>query len=328
MILALTLFSAALTLAEEPKHYVFYGFDRERITEKTFTGTPQLAGAQLKYRWKELEPSKGKYDFSSIRHDLEVLTKQKKRLFVQIQDISFMKENQVVPGYILRDPEYHGGVQVGYQEPEKPGGTRRFSTWVPRRWDPAVLGRFNALIKALGAEFDGKFEGFNFAETAIDEPSAGDKWQGWSPSVYFESVRSMMKNAKAAFRKSTVIVYANFMPSDPKVAGDGQAYLKGIYAYADEIGVGVGGPDILPNRYFQLHRSLPLIAARAKLTKAGMAVQDGNLADLDQKTGRKITAADLAAYARDPLHLDYVFWGTEEPYWSKEVLPYLKSLPK
>ena len=32
------------------------------------------------------------------------------------------------------------------------------------------------------------------------------------------------------------------------------------------------------------------------------------------------------AYARDPLHLDYLFWGTEEPYWSKEVIPYLRSL--
>jgi hypothetical protein len=61
-------------------------------------------------------------------------------------------------------------------------------------------------------------------------------------------------------------------------------------------------------------------------TVAGLAVQDGNLADVDRRTGERVTVAELAAYARDPLHLDYVFWGTEEPYWSDEVLPYLRSL--
>jgi len=59
---------------------------------------------------------------------------------------------------------------------------------------------------------------------------------------------------------------------------------------------------------------------------AGLAVQDGNLADLDRRTGKRVTVEELAGYARDRLHLDYVFWGTEEPYWCQEVVPYLRSL--
>jgi hypothetical protein len=59
-----------------------------------------------------------------------------------------------------------------------------------------------------------------------------------------------------------------------------------------------------------------------------MAIQDGNLADVDRQTGKRVTVEELAAYARNPLHLDYLFWGTEEPYWSEEVVPYLRSLKR
>jgi hypothetical protein len=118
------------------------------------------------------------------------------------------------------------------------------------------------------------------------------------------------------------------MPSDPAASGDENAYLQGIYRLADSIGMGVGGPDLLPRRWFQRQHSLPLIAARAKGTVAGMAIQDGNLADVDRQSGKRVTVEELAAYARNPLHLDYLFWGTEEPYWSEEVVPYLRSLKR
>lgn len=319
---------ACLTLdswANEPKHYVFFGADRERIAEKSFVETKSIVGAQLKYRWRELEPSRNKYDFSSIRHDLAALKKHRKRLFVQLQDISFMKARQVVPEYLTSEPEFHGGVEAGYSYPA--AGTAAFSTWVPRRWDPAVRARLKLLLQALGAAFDGKIEGINFAETAIDTPAPDKPWQGWSPKAYYESIRDLMHSARRAFMQSKVLFYANFMPSDPAIKGDGHAYLKGIYQLADDLGVGVGGPDLLPKRWPQQHTSLPLIAARGRHTVAGMAVQDGNLADRDEATGKKVTAAELAAYARERLRLDYVFWGTEEPYWTSEVLPYLRSLP-
>jgi hypothetical protein len=39
-----------------------------------------------------------------------------------------------------------------------------------------------------------------------------------------------------------------------------------------------------------------------------------------------VSVEDLVRYATDTLRLDYVFWGTEEPYYSKEVLPWLTAL--
>ena len=36
---------------------------------------------------------------------------------------------------------------------------------------------------------------------------------------------------------------------------------------------------------------------------------------------------ELAAFARDSLRLDYIFWGTEEPYLSRDILPWLRARP-
>ena len=91
------------------------------------------------------------------------------------------------------------------------------------------------------------------------------------------------------------------------------------------IGVGVGGPDILPYRPFQRLNSLPLIEKRAPGVIAGMAVQDGNLADRDRTSGHQITVPELYGFAMTRLRLNYIFWGTEEPYYTTEVLPFLRA---
>ena len=327
----LTLIFAAIVVllptaaSQEPRHYVFYGLERERITEPAFVETPALVGAQLKYRWSELEPRRDEYDFSAIRHDLELLARQGKRLFIQLQDISFVEAHPNVPPYLRENPEFHGGVVAGYYHPDDNDSLTLFSTWIPRRWDPAVRARLIALIRALATEFDGKIEGINFAETSIDGGSADNPWEGYTPAGYYEAICDLMRATRAAFRTSSVLIYANFMPGE-SLPDDDKGYLKGIYRLADSLRFGVGGPDLLPKRRYQRKHSLPLIAARAKGTLAGLAVQDGNLADLDLRTGKRVTVEELAAYAREPLHLDYLFWGTEEPYWSGEVVPYLRSL--
>lgn len=325
LIFSSTLLLLSTVASQELRHYVFYGLERERITEPAFVKTPAFVGAQLKYRWSELEPRRDEYDFSAIRHDLELLTRHGKRLFIQLQDISFVEAHPNVPAYLREDPEFHGGVVAGYVHPDDNDSLTLFSSWVPRRWDPAVRARLIALIRALAAEFDGKIDGLNFAETSIDGGSSEKPWEGYSAAVYYESICDLMRATRAAFRTSHVLIYANFMPGE-SLPEDDKGYLKGIYRLADSIGFGVGGPDLLPKRWYQRQHSLPLIAARAKGTIAGLAVQDGNLADLDRRTGKRVTVQELTAYARDPLHLDYLFWGTEEPYWSQEVIPYLKSL--
>jgi hypothetical protein len=89
-------------------------------------------GFQIRYYWRDLEPTKDAYDFSAIEADLKVLTDRGLRLVVQLQDKSF-SATPGVPGYLLQDPTYGGGVL-----PQGPNAS------MPLLWNQQVLGREQA----------------------------------------------------------------------------------------------------------------------------------------------------------------------------------------
>jgi hypothetical protein len=148
--------------------------------------------------------------------------------------------------------------------------------------------------------------------------------EGYTNEVYRDAVVTNMKALKRAFPKSVVIQYANFMPGEWLPETD-KSYLRTVYKEAKELGVGVGGPDLLPFRRGQNNHSYPLIGSLAGTVKTGIAVQDGNYSDVDRTTGKRATVAELLAFASDQLKVDYIFWCTEEPYYSKELIPFLKA---
>jgi hypothetical protein len=237
--------------------------------------------------------------------------------------VSF-SDRVLVPDYLQTDPAYSGGAARKYEERED--AQVEFDGWVARRWDPAVRERLARLLEALGRQVDGRIEGLNLAETAIGFGESGRLHPpGFTYEGYTEGVKAMMTAARSAFPRSVVLVYANFMPGE-WLPGDDHGYLRGVYAHAERIGVGVGGPDLLPFRRGQQNHSLPLIAARSLTVPAGMAVQQGNLEEIDPATGRPVTPAALYGLARDQLRLNYIFWGTQEPYYSDAVLPFLRNL--
>lgn len=304
--------------------YVFFGMDRERIAEPTFLETKAIEGAQLKYTWKQLEHEKNNYDFSSIHHDLEFLQSKGKKLFIQLQDVSFDASIKPFPKYLLNDPDYHGGAVQQFdikQDDEAhatPGG------WVARRWDPAVQARWQKLIGALGKEFDGKIEGINLPETAVDFGDTGRLYPpGFTPIIYRDAIVSNMAALKHAFPESIAMQYANFMPEE---RGDTtNINLRAIYLKAAELNIACGGPDLLPYKPGQMNNSYPLLRESAGRIPTGIAVQDGNYAYINPKTGRQITVAELMDFSRQYLKIDYVFWCTEEPYYSHDVIPFLQS---
>ena len=307
-----------------PHQFVYFGADRERIADPAFLETPVSVGAQLRYSWRELEPTRDHYAFEGLLKDLTFLEAHGRRLFVQIQDVSF-GEHLPVPDYLLA-AEFGAGAARKYQfagdDPSKPV----FDGWVARRWDPRVIARFASLLQALGRQVDGRVEGINLAESAVGFGTTPPlRPEGFTFAAYADGVKAIMAAARAAFPRSVVIEYANFMPGE-WLPWEDHGYLRGIYAYAARVGVGVGGPDLLPGTRGQQNHCLKLIAARGPGVVAGLAVQDGNLAQRNPATGRRVTAEELLAYARDALRLDYLFWGTEEPYYTGEVLPLLRRL--
>jgi hypothetical protein len=309
-------------------HYVFFGMDRERIKDaKSFLETPAFEGAQVAYSWRQLEQGKDNYDFGIIREDLAIMEAHGKRLWIQIQDAMFSPRWKPVPEYILRDPQYHGGVDRQYRyRPGDEAHAVAVGGGVARRWDPAVRERFQKLILALGREFDGRVAGINSEETAADFGESGRLFPpGFTPEIYRDAIIENMKVLKRAFPKSIALVYANFMPGEWRPADD-RGYLRAVYRAARELKVGVGGPDLLPYKPGQMGSSYPLIREASGQVPVGIAVQDGNSAYINPGTGARVTVAEQIAFATEYLSADYIFWCTEEPYYSGQVVPFLKRI--
>jgi hypothetical protein len=318
---------AHFSVAAKPvHHYVFFNRERQRIAEKSFLETKAFEGAQLKYTWRELEPELDLYNFKPIREDLKFLTANGKKLFIQLQDVSFGPRVINVPEYLLQDKDYHGGAAPQYNIVDGDEEHATIAGWVARRWDPAVQGRLYRLLFALGKEFDGKIAGINLAETAVDFGETGKLLPaGFTVQKYRDAIIENMTILKQAFPKSVAMQYANFMPGEWLPESD-KSLLRDVYRAARKEGVALGGPDLLPYKPSQMKHSYPLIRESSGQVPTGIAAQEGNYKLLNSKTKKQITIQDLLEFATNFLQVDYIFWCTEEPFYSKELIPFLKTV--
>lgn len=311
--------------AKRANHYVFVNRDRERIKDSIVLRTKAFAGFQIKYTWRELEPAKDRYDFNAIRDDYSFLALKGKRLFIQLQDSSFDDKIQNVPEYLIREPQFNGGADRQYQVDEEKDERPLPAGWVARRWEATVQARYHKLLLELGKEFDGRIEGINLPETAVDFGETGKLYpKGFTPELYRNGIMTNLAALKAAFPRSVTLQYANFMPGEWLPEND-QNFLKSIFTRAKEIGVGLAGPDLLPNKPGQMKHSYPLIRGAAGIVPTGIAVQWGNYEHRDPRTGQQVTISELIAFAEEYLKVDYVFWSTQEPFFSGQLIPFLEN---
>lgn len=299
---------------DDIRNYVYFARDRDAMRSNAFLQHPRFVGAQIMYPWSLLEPERDKYDFSPILDDYRFLASKGKNLFVQLQDATFAPDLHAVPEY-LKSKEFDGGVIPQRDDNDKPEG------WVAKRWNPAVQKRFAKLLDALGAALDGKIEGINLQETAIGVNHKHDT--SFSGAGYAEAVKTNMLAMKHAFRKSIAIQYANFMP-DEWLPWDDKGYLRSIYQYGEKIGVGLGGPDLMFTNRAQLNHTIAMMHEGKFTVPLAIAVQDGNyIGETNSErivTDRNNIVPALHAFAKDFMHVRYMFWSNQEPYFTEDVL--------
>jgi hypothetical protein len=114
------------------------------------------------------------------------------------------------------------------------------------------------------------------------------------------------------------------MPGEWRPSED-KGYLRAVYQAAREAKVGVGGPDLLPYKPGQMGSSYSLIKELGGRVSVGVAVQDGNYEYINPRTGKRVTIAEQIEFAREYLNADYVFWCTEEPYFSSDLVRFLHN---
>lgn len=292
-----------------PGHYILV--KGEKSKQEYLQGN--FLGIQKKYSWKNLEPQKGKYDFTEIKEDLKFLEAHGKRLVVQIQTKDFGEGNTSMPDYIKNS-------EFGLSTYKTATGSIN-----PVYWNPKVSERVEALYTALGNAFDKEpfMEAMVIPETAIsvnfktsDEASLKD----YTPEKYALALEKQMQALKDACPHTVVIQFTNF----PKES------LEHLVNYQKNNCIGMGGPDInlfsnlndpktgVYRYYDQVRDIVPL----------GSAVQSEDYGYDNPRRPNKPavlpTIEEIYKFGRDRLHLNYIFWLNRPKYFD-QVLTYMKS---
>ena len=283
---------------------------------------PKVAGAQIIYSWKRLEPKKDIYNLKPIFEDLSFLSKHNKKLFIQIQDRSFSIDNIPVPNYLLTD-KYDSGVskQIDFAGEGQATGYG----WVAKQWNPKVQKRFQKLLTYLGNELDGKIAGINLPETSIDVENINEKNKA-NCDKYFNAVLNNMDVLKKAFKHSFAVQYVNFFPGE---WNNDQKYMQRLFEYAVKYKIGLGNPDTVPFRKGQMKNSYQFFNKyKEKLSLIAIAVQEPDYTYTNPKTKKKFTVKELYDFDRDYIGADIIFWNIQEPEFTEKVIPFLEKIIK
>ncbi len=302
-----------------PAIYLFLGSGPAK-EYKSLLQNPNIRGAQIIYSWKTLEPEKNIYNFKAIQEDLKFLKSMHKALFIQIQDKSFNPKVIPVPNYLLSNP-YNGGIA---EQTDFPGEGKPLSAgWVAKQWLPSVQQRFQKLLTKLGKQFDGKIKGINLTETAIDL-NKNKMPPSFTCDRYFNSILNNLRTLRAAFRKSSVVQYINFLPCE---WNNDHHYMSRLFAFARKNNIGLGGPDVVPYRRGQMKNSYPFFHLyKNKLPLITFAIQEPDYTYKNPKTGKHFTAEDLYLFAKNYLGAKILFWNTQQPEYSRYILPLLNKI--
>jgi hypothetical protein len=273
---------------------------------------PGVVGFLKRYTWRSLEPTPGNYDFSEIRDDLAWTAAYGMRLIVMVEDKTFVPERST-PAYLDQ-----------YTVRNLTGG------YTPMRWHPYVVGRMNLLMKALG-RFDGNwnFEGVATQETALSVASTVLNSHGYTPEKLRDAYIDILSTAAASMPTSRVFWFMNFF------AGN-QQYIAAVANAVAAKGVVMGGPDVMPDNqplrdrtypfYDQFRTKMPLFAQVEPVCYAHLHKTSGY-------TTKYWTMPELFRYARDELHVDYMFWVrvTKPDPWDSythvDALPVIANNP-
>jgi hypothetical protein len=249
---------------------------------------PGMRGIMKKYRWRELEPTQGNYALSGIQADLNWAQAYGMQLIIMIEDKTFKLERP--------NPAYLDTLSP----------RNRTGGYTMLRFHPTVVTRYKALASAIGKRFDShpNFEGIAQQETALGLDGPVLQQFGYTPEKYRDALISSFTHALTVMPRSRVFWYQNYLVGN-------QAYIGAIAAATGPKGLVMAGPDVLPDKKSLVEKSYPYFEQYKDKMHMGIQVEDICYRHLHATAGyatKYWTPAELFRYARDRLHVDYMFW--------------------
>lgn len=279
--------------------------------------TPALRGAQIRYHWRDLEPTEGKYNFSQIDKHLAGLSLHKKRLVALIQIKSFDLADYVVPSYI-RTTTYDGG-QIVFTSSitGEPHG------YLIKMWNTKVRERLNLLLQALGNRYNNHayFEAIGFTES-----SAGTDFSATQQLDYYNGLLKVDQFARNHFPNTTVYQFTNHT----------RKFLEGFITSLTDMGAALGGPNILPTEKSLnfsdsdprtpdgVYSYYPTLAGIVPLMPS-VQPPDYRYTSINKtEPGHVPTLQEIYDFGKNNLKANYIFWTRDKDYYLK-VMEFLNQ---
>lgn len=306
--------AAKPALKYHPGHYIALN-DWDGPVQMIEAVKPGVRGLLKRYPWRDLEPTFGSYDFSQIQSDLALARDHGMQLVVMVEDKSFSLDVMMTPRYLW----------ANHTLPYTAGGQ------VAKRWAPWVTERMAALTQAMGARFDRdpNFEGIAFQESAMGFTAAIQKQHGYTPERYRDALIAVLTATRKHFPTSQIFWFQNYLEG-------GQAYIGQIADAVESLGIALGGPDVLPDSWPLNFHSYPYYDQyKGKMTLFGSIQYDSyNHPHATSGYATKYwTMPEMFRFARDRLHVNYLFW-TRKPkpapadsYDWTHALPVIRNNP-
>lgn len=294
-----------------PGHYVngYYGNGEPDWILKQIKDNQNIKGVSFIHLWRELEPSKGVYDFSHIEKELSAVKAIHKQLIIQIADKTFgAKYANCVPDYLLKEPPFKGGQAIVLT----PSGSIKNCTAL--RWLPEVQDRLIALYEALGKRFDAdpNLEAVMLQEDAVivDGTNMGQ----YSRRSYTDQQKRGMAGLAKAFPNTIVYKFLNWGPNTDE-----------LFEYAYQLGIGIGGPDLIPDSKNYAYPNYKKYAGKMPLE---ISVQSPGINKYIRHGGTLEKVYDFGTTDPDGLRVDHLVWDPAEDSvisFKKQILPLINA---
>ena len=295
-----------------PGHYLSAGWG-VRTSQTSWVlsrikDNPNLKGIATTHRWAELEPQKGVYNFANIESNLAMAKAANKRLMIQIID-RWWGVPTCVPEYLRSDPIYKGGQSLFLN----PNGSVNACNAL--RFVPEVQSRLMALYTALGKRFnnDPNFEAVYVQEDGLY--LKGSNMGGYTPRGYTDQQKRGMDALAAAFPNTQVFKFLSWGVNTGE-----------LFEYAYKLGLGVGGPDLLPNN---ATFSTPYYSQYAGRMPLHISVQHPKVELYTKDQGGTVEGLyDYGVTNPKGLNTNYIVWDQPETQYisySKQILPLLNA---
>jgi hypothetical protein len=317
------------TIKWHPGHYMSlrnnHKYDSEDQGYITQIGNePTITGILRDWNWRDLETSKGVYDFSGIDTYLNTVKSlpTRKRMIIRIENRVFGKQTgTTVPDYLKTDPAYQGG--------EVPMG----NGVVARIWDRPVMDRLIALYQALAVRYDSDpyVEGISTSETSIGFSTDYPAPATYSPDALLTQLERFVAATRAAWPHSNVFVETNYLGSNSQM----ESFIK--YCMVNQSTV--GGPDTWNRAYVTTGKRALQSDAVVTGTKGSGTDYRGIIAIKSEVEATELggyiatfTPAEVYDVAFNIMHANFIVWdrndyyGGPEQQWTTGILPFIRSV--